>query len=430
MFSGISGISNNSFYSTVSAMNTLKFQQVMNSKSGAGVSSISSIGKTLDSDSATFLKNYQSALTDMMSAANALRDGGKDQDAYGVSSSDSKVADVKAKFKLNAAAEYELDVKQLATAQTNRSAGVDANGKPVSGGTLTITGANGESALFVADPTAKSNREQLTEMAKQINRRKAGYTAKVVENEGKVSLEITGQETGKNSTFSIGGEFAERTGLSAASQRAQDAVYTVDKGDGRGAVEYTSSSNTVTVGDYRVEATLKKEGSTTVTVGTDTRASADSIQKLVNSFNKTLSLLNSNSDRGVGVLAQMRRMVGSPASEKSMNMIGISVKADGSLSFDANTFADMMEKQPKLANDIVKEVAQGVYQDARQGMNASSASLLGSNGSSSSSGGNALANWQLQSQQNPLNFMSAYAKSGAYNLMNYYAVGAFMNIGI
>ena len=184
---------------------------------------------------------------------------------------------------------------------------------------------------------------------------------------------------------------------------------------------YTSDSNKVTL-DGRLNAQLKGTGTTVIKEGAGLASrQADAVSRLVDKFNETISFLNRNSDRGVGVLLQVKRMITPPTSERSMNLAGITIRNDGSLRFDREEFMIKVQRSPDVINDVVESFANGIRKDAQMGMNERSGNLLNavSYSQQSASGG-----------QNAMNIMSLYNRSGVYNMTNYYAVGALMNINI
>ena len=185
---------------------------------------------------------------------------------------------------------------------------------------------------------------------------------------------------------------------------------------------FVSDSNTVTL-DGRLKASLKKTGTTNIKAGADAATGiADSVSKLVNKFNETLSFLNKNSDRGIGVLNQMRRMIIPPTSERSMKLAGITINKDGSMKFDRAKFMEKMEQSPSLIKEVVEDFARGIRTDAQMGMQERSGNLLGTS---------VYSQKMLSSyEQNQMNLMNMYTRSGAYNMTNYYTVGAMMNFNI
>lgn len=159
----------------------------------------------------------------------------------------------------------------------------------------------------------------------------------------------------------------------------------------------------------------------------------DAMQKMVDSFNSSLTSLNSNADRGSGVVRQIGRMVQSPASEKTMQMVGISTNKDGTLSLDADKLKEALTSaaagDAKVGDtsrmDLIKDiiggssgVAAGIKRDAQDGLSQSAASLIG----------NDLAKISSEQSNSYIGMTSMYSKSGAYNMMNMGVVGLLMNV--
>ena len=410
----------NTVLSGYTQMNQVRLAQAL---SGGTVSSVGKVTSStyknqLSQEDSDFLKKYQSQMTQMLSAAEGVLT--PQSSRLAAASEDSSVAEVRGSMK-KASDRYELTVERLASGQINRSQALQSGGGlPSIGGALSITTEKGRYDFSLSSAGAKTNEEALQNFAAKINAAKAGVTASVVTKDGLSTLELTSDKTGAASSFTVSGTLAERLGLDQAARQGQDAVYTISK-NGEETERVTSASNSVTL-ESGLTATLKGTGTTTVRAGGSAASSmADAMEKLVDSFNSTLSFLNDNADKGIGVLQQMKRMVVPPASEGSMNLIGIGTLADGTLTFDRSAFVKALTDSPSLMRDIAENVAEGVRADARQGMNTASADLLSST---------AMSQRQLSYNQDPLNFLSAYNRNGVYNLLNYYAVGTLMNINI
>lgn len=435
---GISGISNlYSQFSTYRLLSSLSPQQIqrigaINRTGSHSTQSTSKQGSYRQyysvqsmQDSFRFTQDYQNRMAEMMTAAQSLlKEGGNASSTpMKVTSSDPAVAAAEASWRLSEAADYTVDVRQVAAAQVNRSEGIDSAGRDLSG-ELELQTAEG-TFRFRASEDAADNREVLSRLAEEINQSDAGVIAKAeTQKDGKVSFSLTAKDTGTNSQFAVSGDLASKlSGLEDAAVQAQNAVYTVQKSGSKLPVkERTSQSNSVYVdSNFRVKAELKSEGTAQIKVGADSGKTADSIQNLVNSFNRTLKLLNDNADRGEGVLKQMRRMVTPPTSEKSMALAGVSINKDGTLSFNRDVYTKAAQENPSLVREIVSGsygLANGVYNDARQGMSVSSRSLLSED----------LKEAQLASIYNPANIMGTYNRNGVYNMSNFYAVNVLMNL--
>ena len=81
-----------------------------------------------------------------------------------------------------------------------------------------------------------------------------------------------------------------------------------------------------------------------------------------------------------------------------------------------------MEQSPSLIKEVVEDFARGIRTDAQMGMQERSGNLLGTS---------VYSQKMLSSyEQNQMNLMNMYTRSGAYNMTNYYTVGAMMNFNI
>lgn len=197
-------------------------------------------------------------------------------------------------------------------------------------------------------------------------------------------------------------------------------MYTVQKNDGE-VKTYHSQSNSIEI-QAGLTANLKGTGTTKIEAGASAAsASADAVSKLVDKFNETLAFLDKNADKGMGVYSQMKQMILPPTSEESMEKIGITVRKDGTLKFDRTSFLNKMQDSPKFAQQIMERFAQGIRSDAEIGLQRRSGSLIDPT---------QMSQRVYDIQQNPLSLMNLYNRTGAYNMTNYYAVGAMMNLSI
>ena len=103
----------------------------------------------------------------------------------------------------------------------------------------------------------------------------------------------------------------------------------------------------------------------------------------------------------------------------------LTVKADGTLSFDQDVFNKATDASPSLMGSIAERVASGIKQDAQRGLDAPSASLVGSAAKQQNMFGSSAFS---SSQMDSISMMSTYNRLGAYNMSNYYAVGMMMNM--
>lgn len=174
------------------------------------------------------------------------------------------------------------------------------------------------------------------------------------------------------------------------------------------------------------------------------KAQEDIISAITNfadKYNSTISFLESNSNRSAGAARQLESLKRSLPTENAMKKaLGMSLDTTGKLQVDK----DALKKSLDSGYDLAKDVMGGQYGIAqRTGTKASSIldssidTVVGSSvtqSSSTSQDKNSSAAGVDFSGYSSDDSMSAYftsfanfAKSGAYNLSNYYAVGMLLN---
>lgn len=376
----------NSYFNSTNALNQLKLQQALDKLDKKTSSSSSNTAtSSLSSNASTFLRNYDSAMSDLMSAANSLRDVNSSgvSNSLTVNSSDSDVLTASKNYTLRKPESFDVSVQQLAAAQQNVSTAVTSNAKATEDANFSIVTNKGTANINVSSVNEygvqKTNRQLLNDVAKEINRQSVGVKASVeTTKDGKSVLKLTSKETGTDNSFIVNGEFAKNNGLSEATTAAQNAQYSVTDSNGF-TEEFTSSSNNVSLDYGKASMTLKSVGDATVSVGVDNKNIADAVENLVDKFNKALSVVSSNADRGSGVKNQLSQMLSGPAPEKSLKLIGITKNADGSLSLNKDTLLEKLDEDPELIKDIISGnhgLAQGAYRSAESGMSRSANSLI------------------------------------------------------
>ena len=436
--SGISSYGLNSLYGYQSTINSLRLTQALykNPKlnpasSSSSVSSVTS-QKAAKNANVAFVKEYSSSMTDLMNAANELRNSNKSgaMSDLAVTSSNEKVATASGKLLLKNDKDFELDVTQIAQAQMNVSEGVKASAYAQSGMNFTVgddkNSVNVQVSAVKANGGSKTNAQMLREAADQINKSKANVTASVIEKDGVASLQIESKETGTSHTFEVSGEMGAAAGAENVKTEAANAKYSVTSGGIK--TDYESESNTVSVGYVGVSAQLKGTGQTTLKADVDTGKAADALGKLVDAYNSSLKFLNNNFDRGTGIGRQMQSLLNGLGSEQSLKQMGITVNKDATLSFSKSTFEKNMAKDPSLTRDLVSGtggLAERMFNKARSGLNMSSNSLT--NGYTSSVYSGSYGSSSKQSATNPYAVLGMYSRSGVYNMSNYNAVGMMMN---
>jgi flagellar hook-associated protein 2 len=200
-----------------------------------------------------------------------------------------------------------------------------------------------------------TNSDSLNKLAQSINGSKAGVTAKVVSENGKSSLELTSDETGEMSAFTLedsdSGGAAEKLSMSVE-RKAVDANYTVD------GKSYSSASNTVTVPNGRGAAmTLQGTGSATLEKGVDASSLVDAAQAFANAYNSTVSHLASGSASGAGVTRALNLVANNRMTQMSvgsyggyassrLSAMGITINEDGQMGVDADKLTKAVKDSP------------------------------------------------------------------------------------
>ncbi|MGE0080914.1 MAG: flagellar filament capping protein FliD [Thiohalomonadaceae bacterium] len=245
---------------------------------------------------------------------------------------------------------YELEVLQLAKAQSLRSQAFDSGSAFVGTGTLTFHfGDAGKAAQTV---TINPGNGSLEGIRDAVNAAKIGVQASIVHAENKSYLVFSSEKTGTANSIA---NITVSEGLSALAYEnfeekvaAQDAEVTIN------GITVKSATNTVTGALDGVTLNLVKEGSTTLTIGFDKDAVTKAVEGFVSAYNslygtiKSLSGYDAEKKTG-GVLigdstvrsiaSQIRNVLSSTVpgltgSYRALADIGIKTQADGTLTID------------------------------------------------------------------------------------------------
>lgn len=414
------------YYNYQSSINNIRLAQALSKNPRYAQSSVSAVSPVKGplKESMNFMKTYNSSMSNLMNAANALKGSNRTgiSNDLAVTSSDESVATASKKLNVRDAKEMTLDVTQLAQAQTNVSAGVKA--ADTAAGDMNFSVGNGTRSVDVnvsavnADGSSKTNVQMLQEAADQINKGDANVQAAVVQKDGMATLELTGKYTGAYNGFQVSGELGAASGLDTVKTKAADSIYSVTMGGKT--TKYESYSNEISVDNTRIGVTLKGVGKTTIRADVDADKTASAVGNLVDAYNSSLKLLNDNYDRGTGVEKQLRNLVMGLGSEKSLEKLGITVNKDATLKFDKDVLKKNMKEDPSLTKDLISGVngiANTAYNKAVSGLGVKSNTLIN----------NDIESAQEEVMNNPYNAFNMYSKSGVHTLNNYYALGMMMN---
>lgn len=415
---------NSSYLNSQASLNEAKLQQVLQ-KASSRYGTNKSQTESLKTNSMSFLKSYNSTMSDVMSSANSLRDLNSSGVTHELTanSSDTSIVDAKTNYKVRSSDTYDISVQQLAASQINTSTAANSNDLALSDANFDITTNRGTASINVsavdANGSQKTNKQMLNDVAKEINNQNLGVSASVVEKDGKSTLEIKSNQTGAQNAFTVSGDYAQNMGLTNVSQTAQDAKYSV-KTNGGAEQQYTSSSNEISLDYGKITANLKKTGNATVSTGVNDKNIISSMEDLVNSYNSALKVLQNNESRGTGVERQLRSMTRALGSNQDMELLGISKNKDGTLSLNKDKLAKSLSENADLTKDIISGTggfADTLFTKAQNALTTSSNSLIN----------NDVKALKEESANNSTNFLNMYSRSGAYNTMNYYAIGMMMN---
>ncbi len=430
--SGIGSYSSN--YGYYQAVSQMRLTQALSKnpkiqQSLKAVESVSSVSSYYQNGGLDFLKSYSSTMTDVMDSANALR-GTNTKSAVNTltaTSSDTSVAEVSTKYASRIQTQMTVDVQSLAQAQVNVSSGVKGSEQASADMDFEVAGKSGSVAVKVSaqndDGSLKTNREMLKEAAKQINAGDAGVKATVEEKDGVATLKLSGQSTGTGNTFRVSGDMGAAAGAQDVQTAASNAQYSVTtnlSSGGKVTLNYTSESNDVTLDDGRISATLKGVGETTVGRQMDSGKVVDAMSDLVDSYNSAVKFLQDNVSHGSGVSSQLSKLQSSLGSSSTLNRLGLSVQADGTLSLDKEKLTESLTESPDLTKDLVSGtsgIAQKLYSKATSALQTNSQSLVNYD----------LQEYEQSSVYDPLQFMGVYSKVGATQMNNYLNIGLLMN---
>ena len=300
------------------------------------VSSATSSSKAAYEDIQNFLKDYQSKLTGLETAALKLTESSSKNvwNDYQVTTTDSSVAVASASYRLKGDTDITLNVQSLAQAQQNASASHHAQEQADVGADMDfeITGPEGGNISVSVgsvneNGTAKTYQQMYQEAAGAINAQSgAGVRASVSNVDGRISLVLSSAREGEAGGFTVSGNAGAASGIEDASVRAQDAVYTVT---GNGITQtLRSDTNKISLDYGRIGAELKGTGEARVYTGIDEDTVVSAVEDLVKRYNEVSGLLKDNGDRGTGAVSHLASFGRGMADAKTLKAVGITYNKD------------------------------------------------------------------------------------------------------
>lgn len=165
----------------------------------------------------------------------------------------------------------------------------------------------------------------------------------------------------------------------------------------------------------------------------------DATKDFINQLNGTISYLSKNSGQSATVAFQLASLQRTIPSEKGLAKIGIKVDTKGNLSMDEDKFREALRNDPDLVKDVLggqfgmaeragdkatKILDMSVNEIIGGSTAASSSDTSKPSGTGSVSGATAASK---STMSDSFRQFANFARSGAYNLSNYYAV-SMLNI--
>lgn len=430
----ISGINNYNMYQIQSTMNQFRLSSAGRTQDQAvtPVKPVTPVDSSPSSysDIQDFLKSYQSELTGLESTASRLSDSSRKNvfNDYIVASSNEKVAAAKGNFGLKGDTDLTINVESLAQAQQNTGVSrySEETVKPGADMEFQVNSEKGSAYVSVGSAnengTPKTYRQMYQEAVRSINAQPdIGVRASVANTNGKVSLVLTSKETGEAGGFTVSGNTGAAEGLGTVSAAAQDAVYTVTSGGST--QSYQSASNNVSLDYGRIDAELKGTGETRIQTGIDEDSVVSAVDDLVKGYNSVIRLLEDNQGRGTGAAAHLSSFNRGMADGKTLKALGITHDKDGSLELDKDKLKSALENDFEGTRSLLGGqfgIAQKVSARADAALSDPVQRIVGNDLTS------AMAPEKNQNSAD-FQYFSNFARSGPYNLGNFYSVGLLLN---
>lgn len=381
-----------------------------------------------DKSNAKFINDYTTKLTNLKEINSKLDNGNKNSvlNTIAASSSNEKVAVAKSFFASKEKATYELNVSKTAKAQINTSNALDSNSmSDMDVSSLSIS-SKGKNYSFTVDTFGMTNKEALQDIAAKINKSNIGISAVIKEKDNKSTLELIGDKTGEGEGFSVSGseKIMLNTNLSNVTQIAEDAVFDVTKDGNILAQNKKSSTNEIDIDGYKVSATIKDVGKTTISLGADRKKIADSVKNFVTAYNSTLDFLEKNVDKGSAISRQLQNLKIPDVNKKSLASIGINMENSGRLSVDDKTLDKALNENMSQVENILSSrysAFNRLDNKINSALKESSINLIDSSIYEQESSSN-------DSLFERLNMFSMYNNRSAFGMINQSAIGLMLNI--
>lgn len=428
---GVSGYGTNDYQNVLSMVRLSGIRNAASYEAVPPVKSVSPAGSRSSaySDTIKYLKDYQSELIKLESAASKLKETSRGNvfEDYEAASTEKAVAEAEGTYRIKEGTDINLEVHALAQAQKNVSASHDSQETVDQDADMMFEVLSSTGSVKVSvnslkeDGSAKTYNQMYQEAASAINEdSRTGVKAFVTNVEGKVSLVLTSRNTGETNGFTVKGKTGAAEGLTTASTEAQDAVYTVTQNGNVRTMR--SDSNQISLDYGRIEAELKGSGSTRIYSGIDLDKVTSAVDSLVESYNSVKGLLKENEGRGTGSAAHSSSFKRGMADVKTLNAIGITYNRDGDLEVDKEKLTSALETDYEGTKSLIAGQF-GISEKAAQKADAALSDPVQRIVNNDLTAASRNEDFNSSSLQ----YFSSFVRSGPYNLGNYYSVGLMLN---
>ncbi len=251
--------------------------------------------------------------------------------------------------------DIELEVHSLATSQENLGLFLPDSRVALAPDTYSfdvgINNMNYEFQFSVGE--SETNRDVQERLVRLINNSDIGIQADLAESEGRTSLRLTSNSTGKNQTFTVTDSHTSKTagtvdyfGLDYTSRESSDASFLIN------GEERTASANRFTLGrlfDVELKGTCEEGTPVRIGLKTDIESLTDNITHLIGGYNDFVKAANSYLETQSKSRQLIREMRGiAYRYNTALESMGLNMTEDGTLKVDQ----ELLHETASQAQDI------------------------------------------------------------------------------
>lgn len=236
--------------------------------------------------------------------------------------------------------------------------------------------------------------------------------------------------TSSNTSISVGSSASTSTFLLAYQSQLEDLEASAAK------LQMSAKDNVFSKYDEAVKK-AQKDPSEANTKAVDTALGniVSAFKDLTSKYNSTMSFLSNNQERGSGIQAQMESLKRMMPNEKTLQAMGMGYDTNGKVTFDEEAFRENWEKDSEEIKNLTGGqfgFAERVGNKATAILDSSVDKIIGSDKTTAANGKHSATSTDTntttsftKSSTMSDSFMqfASFAKSGAFNLSNYYTVG-------